>query len=173
MIRIIDWVADLTYPSAHSRTHFSPGTLMNRLITRITVLSLSLLLSLPALADLLNPNTATEAELAAVEGLDAKTVMTIVSSRPFKTSGDLDKALAFTLDDAAREALYATLFVPINLNSASRADILLIPGVGGKMAHEFEEYRPYSSMEQFRREIGKYVDQDEVARLEMYVTLED
>ncbi len=41
-----------------------------------------------------------------------------------------------------------------------------------KMVHEFEEYRPYSSMEQFRREIGKYVDDDEVARLESYVTLD-
>jgi len=37
------------------------------------------------------------------------------------------------------------------------------------MKHEFEEYRPYNSMEQFRREIGKYVDDDEVARLERYV----
>jgi len=27
-------------------------------------------------------------------------------------------------------------------------------------------------MEQFRREIGKYVDEDEVARLESYVTLD-
>jgi hypothetical protein len=40
------------------------------------------------------------------------------------------------------------------------------------MAHEFEEYRPYSSIEQFRREIGKYVDEAEVARLEQYVTLD-
>ena len=51
-------------------------------------------------------------------------------------------------------------------------DILLIPGVGGRMAHEFEEYRPYSNIEQFRREIGKYVDEAEVARLEQYVTLD-
>ena len=41
-----------------------------------------------------------------------------------------------------------------------------------KMVHEFEEYRPYRSMDQFRREIGKYVDADEVARLESYVTLD-
>jgi hypothetical protein len=39
------------------------------------------------------------------------------------------------------------------------------------MQHEFEEYRPYRAMEQFRREIGKYVDQAEVARLERYVTI--
>jgi hypothetical protein len=40
------------------------------------------------------------------------------------------------------------------------------------MAHEFEEYRPYANIEQFRREIGKYVDEKEVARLEQYVTLD-
>ena len=39
------------------------------------------------------------------------------------------------------------------------------------MRHEFEEYRPYTSIEQFRREIGKYVDSTEVARLERYVTI--
>jgi hypothetical protein len=39
------------------------------------------------------------------------------------------------------------------------------------MLHEFEEYRPYQSIEKFRREIGKYVKPDEVARLERYVTI--
>ena len=44
-----------------------------------------------------------------------------------------------------------------------------MPGVGKRMAHEFEEYRPYKSIAQWRREIGKYVDDDELARLEQYV----
>jgi DNA uptake protein ComE-like DNA-binding protein len=61
--------------------------------------------------------------------------------------------------------------VSIDLNTASEAEILLIPGVDGRMAHEFEEYRPYTDMEQFRREIGKYVDDAEVERLARYVTL--
>ena len=50
-------------------------------------------------------------------------------------------------------------------------DILSIPGVGRRMLHEFKEYRPYRGIEQFRREIGKYVDDREVARLERYVTI--
>jgi len=61
------------------------------------------------------------------------------------------------------------VFVPINLNTASDADILSIPGLGQRMLREFKEYRPYTSIEQFRREIGKYVDKNEVARLERYV----
>ena len=39
------------------------------------------------------------------------------------------------------------------------------------MLGEFKEYRPYKSIEQFRREIGKYVDKKELARLERYVEL--
>jgi len=67
--------------------------------------------------------------------------------------------------------MYEELWLPIGLNDAGRDEILLIPGVGESMAHEFEEYRPYVDMDQFRREMGKYVDAEEVARLERYVVL--
>jgi DNA uptake protein ComE-like DNA-binding protein len=120
--------------------------------------------------DLLDANQASEADIAAASS--AEVAAAIVAARPFETIGDLNELLSASMTAAEIEALYARLFVPINLNSASEEDILLIPGVGKKMAHEFEEYRPYGSMEQFRREIGKYVDENEVARLEMYVTLD-
>jgi DNA uptake protein ComE-like DNA-binding protein len=61
--------------------------------------------------------------------------------------------------------------VPININTATDAEILKIPGVGPKMLHEFKEYRPWTSIAQFRREIGKYVDKAEVARLEKYIVI--
>jgi DNA uptake protein ComE-like DNA-binding protein len=60
---------------------------------------------------------------------------------------------------------------PININTATDAEILRIPGVGPRMLREFKEYRPYTSIEQFRREIGKYVDKAEVARLEKYIVI--
>ena len=60
---------------------------------------------------------------------------------------------------------------PININTATDAQILAIPGMGPRMLREFKEYRPYTSIEQFRREIGKYVDKTEVARLEKYITI--
>jgi DNA uptake protein ComE-like DNA-binding protein len=63
------------------------------------------------------------------------------------------------------------VFVPINLNTASDADIQTIPGLGARMLREFKEYRPYKQIEQFRREIGKYVSKEEVARFERYVSL--
>jgi DNA uptake protein ComE-like DNA-binding protein len=63
------------------------------------------------------------------------------------------------------------VIVPININTATDAEILRIPGVGPRMLREFKEYRPYTSIEQFRREIGKYVDKAEVARLEKYIVI--
>jgi DNA uptake protein ComE-like DNA-binding protein len=120
----------------------------------------------------LNANTASAEQLASLPHMDDSLASVVTDNRPFNTIGEMNNLLAADLDDEQLEQLYARLFVPINLNDASESDILLIPGVGKRMAHEFEEYRPYSSMEQFRREMGKYVDEAEVARLEQYVTLD-
>jgi DNA uptake protein ComE-like DNA-binding protein len=76
------------------------------------------------------------------------------------------------VNDAEVARLEQFVFVPINLNTASDEDILTIPGLGPRMLREFKEYRPYRNIEQFRKEIGKYVNEKEVARLERYVTLQ-
>jgi protocatechuate 3,4-dioxygenase beta subunit len=60
-------------------------------------------------------------------------------------------------------------FTLFNLNTASADDFLTIPDVGNRMVREFMEYRPYISIVQFRREIGKYVDEAQVAAYEEYV----
>ncbi len=144
---------------------------MIRITTLASLLAWSLLLPAVTHADtaLLDPNLASQAELEALQNVDADLAEAIVAGRPYLTAADLDAALAGSTSDGDRKAIYAELFRPINLNSASESEILLIPGMTKKMAHEFEEYSPYASMEQFRREIGKYVDAEEVTRLEQYV----
>jgi DNA uptake protein ComE-like DNA-binding protein len=57
----------------------------------------------------------------------------------------------------------------LNLNTATAEQFRTIPGVGDRMVREFEEYRPYTSILQFRREIGKYVSQEQVAAYERYM----
>ena len=116
-----------------------------------------------------NPNTAGESELRELLHLSAALVDGILEQRPFLGMTALDSFLGASLSADQREELYVRLFLPINLNSASSEEIHLVPGVGDRMAHEFEEYRPYRALPQFRREIGKYVDDDEVARMEQYV----
>ena len=60
------------------------------------------------------------------------------------------------------------MFIHVKLTPAPAAEIVLIPGAGRRMAREFDEYKPYKAYAQFQREIGKYVDEKEVARLEQY-----
>lgn len=60
-------------------------------------------------------------------------------------------------------------FVLINLNTATEEELLTIPGMNNRMIREFMEYRPYGSIKQFRREIGKYVGEEQVAEWEKYV----
>lgn len=118
---------------------------------------------------LVDPNLAGAEDLAASTVIDRGLAYRIVAARPFLNTQQLDDVLAGSLNADERETAYGHVFRQINLNTASRETIMLIPGMSPKMAHEFEEYRPYTSLEQFRREIGKYVDVDEVARLEQYV----
>lgn len=117
----------------------------------------------------LNPNLADEGELAGVAHLDAGLVDSIADGRPFASTLELDAVLSGSLSEEQRADVYGELFIPLNLNTASGDEIMLIPGMNNRMTHEFEEYRPYTSLDQFRQEIGKYVDEAEVARLEQYV----
>lgn len=137
------------------------------------VVAIFVLLSAALAADVvLDANTATVEDISELPHMDDILAGVVVSNRPYVNIGELNDLLSADLDDDQLDQVYGRLFVSINLNDAKRSDILLIPGVGDRMAHEFEEYRPYSSMEQFRREIGKYVDEQEVARLVQYVTLD-
>jgi len=118
---------------------------------------------------LLDANLAQIDSLQAVAGIDSALASAIEAGRPYVNAQALDDVLSKTLSDDERKIVYQSVFRQINLNAAERAEIMLIPDMSSRMAHEFEEYRPYSSLQQFRREIGKYVDADEVARLEQYV----
>jgi DNA uptake protein ComE-like DNA-binding protein len=119
---------------------------------------------------LLDPNSAPESELVALPHMTPAIVKGMVSGRPYKTVLDLNKYL---LDqkltgDQARD-FYRAAFVKVNLNTGARAELLLIPGVGPRMASELAEYRPWKTWAQFDKEIGKYVGQQEVERLKLYV----
>jgi len=121
---------------------------------------------------LLDINEATAEELRAVEGLGEAEVTALTAGRPFENMLAVDAILAGEgLDEAEREELYRHIWISIDLNEASEEEMLLIPGVGDRMAHEFDEYRPYEGMARFRAEIGKYVDEAEVARFERYVEI--
>lgn len=142
----------------------------------MTLLSLGLLLlAAPSVAQvgenlgLLNPNLASAEELAGVPGLNSAAVEEILAGRPFLSMLAFHEIVEEHVSGSAYDQVYGALWIPIDLNDVTNEEILLIPGVGNRMLHEFEEYRPYIALPQFHREIGKYVDDDELARLAQYV----
>ena len=119
----------------------------------------------------INLNTATDEEILMIPGTGKRMLREFLEYRPYKTLAQFHKEIGKYVDDKELARLEQYVFVPINLNTASDEDILSIPGAGKRMVREFKEYRPYTNIEKFRKEIGKYVDKKEVARLERYVTL--
>jgi radical SAM superfamily enzyme with C-terminal helix-hairpin-helix motif len=118
---------------------------------------------------IVDANKVSEAELARMPHVTAALAKTIVEKRPYANMLALDALLGSALSKEQRTELYGRLFVPLNLNAATPEEIQLIPGVGPRMTKEFLEYRPYTALAVFHREIGKYVDNTELARLEQYV----
>ncbi len=118
---------------------------------------------------LVNPDFANEKELLALPHMNAKIVKEIMERRPFLKMADLNALLAQSLNKEQLADIYGKMFVQINLNTASEEEILMIPGTGKRMLREFLEYRPYKTLAQFHKEVGKYVDNKELARLEQYV----
>lgn len=114
-------------------------------------------------------NTAPEAQIAALPGLTPAIARELVAARPFNSPLALDAFLSTRVTAEQKTALFSRLWVHINLNTATREEIMLIPGMGPRMLREFNEYRPYRGLAQFRREMAKYVNAEEVARLEQYV----
>ena len=119
----------------------------------------------------INLNTATDAEIQLIPNLGPRMLREFKEYRPYANLAVFHREIDKYVDDAELARLEQYVFVPINLNTASDADIQTIPGLGARMLREFKEYRPYKAIEQFRREIGKYVSKEEVARFERYVTL--
>jgi DNA uptake protein ComE-like DNA-binding protein len=125
------------------------------------------------MAPLINPNTATREQLAAIPGMTEARVQAVLAGRPFATPSALHAAIGKGMTDAERFQVYSAMFVKVNLNTARSADFELVPSTmpAARLVREFEEYRPYKSMTDFSREMKKYVSDKEVAFLERFVTI--
>ncbi|KPM32310.1 Competence protein ComEA related helix-hairpin-helix domain [Croceitalea dokdonensis DOKDO 023] len=121
----------------------------------------------------LNLNTTAEADFKMVPGVGDRMAHEFEEYRPYESIKQFRREIGKYVDEAEVARYENYVFVPVELNSASEEDIKALPGVGNRMAHEFEEYRPYANMEQFRKEIGKYVDEKELSRLERFVYLKE
>ncbi|MEQ1857847.1 MAG: hypothetical protein ABL963_15440 [Longimicrobiales bacterium] len=145
--------------------------------------SLSMILAIVALAlphatsaqagrnvgGLVDANLATREQLSVIPGLNAAAVAAIEAGRPYLRPSQLNTVVEAQVGAAAAEEIYRRLWLHLDLNDATDQEILLIPGIGDRMLREFKEYRPYVGLAQFEREMAKYVDAAEVARMAQYV----
>ena len=120
----------------------------------------------------INLDTASSQEILLIPGAGKRMAHEFEEYRPWRSWAQFQKEIGKYVNqqEVARLAQYT--FIPININTASDADIQTIPGVGARMLHEFKEYRPWKSIEHFHKEIGKYVDEKEVRRLARYVVIQ-
>jgi DNA uptake protein ComE-like DNA-binding protein len=114
-------------------------------------------------------NTAPEQDLAKMPHMTPAIAKALVGVRPFKSITELNTFLIGQgLTQQQAMDFYQKAFVHINLNTATKDEILLVPGAGTRMVREFAEYRPWKSWAQFDKEIGKYVGADATAKLAQY-----
>ena len=114
-------------------------------------------------------NTAPEKDLLAMPHMTPAIVKGLLEKRPFASITDLNAyLLSQKLTQAQANDFYGKAFVHINLNTAKPDEILLVPGAGKRMVHEFDEYRPWKTYAQFDKEIGKYVGAEKTAQLAQY-----
>ena len=89
------------------------------------------------------------------------------STQPAAVSATSAPATAVTSQPGTTAA---TATAKLNLNTVTEDQLLsTIPDFSARMVREFMEYRPYISIQQFRKEIGKYVSAEQVATYEQYV----
>ena len=125
-----------------------------------------------------DPSTADAATLQQLPGVDEEIATALAGGQPYSDDAAFLAALGqhVSAEQAAAAGAYLAstagaeaAWPKFNLNTAAAEQFLTIPGVGDRMVDEFFEYRPYTSIEQFRREIGKYVEDNVVAGYEAYV----
>lgn len=126
--------------------------------------SLGLILSLAACSAGAPSSTAptTSANPTATTATSPVAAATTTTSAPVEAApvGQTQTSAAITPVDNGK----------INLNAMTQDDLLNgIPNFSSRMVREFFEYQPYVSIQQFRREIGKYVGDEQVATYEQYV----
>lgn len=107
--------------------------------------------------------TTTTVQPTSVASTQATTAVT-----PAANSTDATSAPSTTNATAAESAAATT--TKLNLNTVTEEELMAtIPDFSSRMVREFMEYRPYVSIQQFRKEIGKYVSAEQVTAYEQYV----
>jgi DNA uptake protein ComE-like DNA-binding protein len=135
----------------------------------ILILSIGLLV-LAACSGSPTPTTAPSPTVEVTVASEATEAVTEEAATAEVTEATTDEATSETTVEATDAALQTAACTRLDLNNLTEDQLMTtIPNFSSRMVREFFEYRPYVSIQQFRREIGKYVDETQVAEWEQYV----
>jgi hypothetical protein len=123
-------------------------------------------------------NRGTDAEFMLIPGAGQRMLREFKEYRPWTSfaqfTREIGKYVRATPGEVERLEQY--MFIPIELNTFADSTLMTFASIGvgtRRWIREFAEYRPWTSKEQFEREIGKYVrgNPKEVSRLWRYVVI--
>jgi len=113
---------------------------------------------------------ATEASATAAASENATENATVASSASAEATSEVSAAASTESGSATVAANASATCTLLNMDTATGDQFKqAIPGFPDRMVREFLEYRPYGSILRFRKEIGKYVGDAQVAEWEKYV----
>jgi competence protein ComEA len=128
-------------------------------------------------------NTATQAELEGLKGVGPSLAQKIIAARPFKNVADLKNVggigqekfetlkdlVAVEASEAAKENEKTVAVEIVNLNTADKAAIENLPGIGSTMADDIIAARPFKSVADLKNIKG--IGQAKFDKLKYLVTV--
>jgi DNA uptake protein ComE-like DNA-binding protein len=119
---------------------------------------------------LVEPNVAPDSVMLAVPLMTAPIVEALKGARPILSATTFDSIVAAqSLTKAQRTDLYGRMFVHVDLNRGTDAELMLIPGIDAAKLKAIKAGRPWASFEQFQTAMGKVTTPADAARIEQYL----
>jgi DNA uptake protein ComE-like DNA-binding protein len=117
----------------------------------------------------INLNTGTAEQFMLIPGAGARMAKEFAEYRPWKSWAQFDKEIGKYVGPQETNRFKSYLFIPLDLNAASDADILTIPGSDAMTLRYFKAFRPWRAKASFDQEITGHFGKVENDRLWRYV----
>jgi hypothetical protein len=151
---------------------------MNTARTALAASLIALLAIAPATADaqlgrqqgLVEPNVAADSTVAALPHLNTTIAEALRAARPILSAVTLDSILgAHAITRAQRTDVYGRLFVHVDINRGSDAELMLIPGMDAQKLGAIKAGRPWATFAAFQSAMAAASSATEATRLEQYL----
>ena len=117
-------------------------------------------------------NTGTREEILLIPGAGTRMAREFDEYRPWRTWAQFDREISKYVGQEATDKLKQFVFIPLNVNTASDADLMTIPGATAATVAQIKQARPVSSKEQFATQVGRTAGAKEAARLWRFFVLQ-